>query len=91
MTLKWESPSSLVNSRDSCQRRNMSVLVVLKPHVVLSLCLSDCLSSLLTRLARQIPNACTTIGLPMDIFDFDISPSAEPKKLDLGDCAYASK
>ncbi|KAK5057500.1 hypothetical protein LTR84_011500 [Exophiala bonariae] len=39
----------------------------------------------------DIPNACTTIGLPMDIFDFDISPSAEPKKLDLGSCAYASK
>ncbi|KIW61255.1 hypothetical protein PV05_01400 [Exophiala xenobiotica] len=38
----------------------------------------------------DIPNACTTIGLPMDIFSFDISPSAEPKKLDLGSCAMAS-
>ncbi|KAL8713879.1 MAG: hypothetical protein Q9220_002025 [cf. Caloplaca sp. 1 TL-2023] len=32
----------------------------------------------------DIPNACTTLGLPMDIFDFDISPSAAPKKMDLG-------
>lgn len=38
----------------------------------------------------QIPNACTTIGLPMDIFDFDISPGAEVKKLDLGKCAMSS-
>ncbi|KAK3320011.1 Acetamidase/Formamidase [Cercophora scortea] len=37
----------------------------------------------------DIPNACTTIGLPMDIFDFDISPSAVPaKKLDMGSCAF---
>jgi len=37
----------------------------------------------------DIPNACTTMGLPMDIFDFDISPSAAPaKKLDMGSCAY---
>ncbi|KPI40381.1 putative formamidase [Cyphellophora attinorum] len=39
----------------------------------------------------DIPNACTTIGLPMDIFDFDISPDAAAKaavkKLDLGKCA----
>ncbi|TAQ85838.1 hypothetical protein B7494_g5843 [Chlorociboria aeruginascens] len=32
----------------------------------------------------DIPNACTTLGLPMDIFDFDISPSGPAKKLDLG-------
>ncbi|KAI9658707.1 MAG: hypothetical protein M1821_002267 [Bathelium mastoideum] len=38
----------------------------------------------------DIPNACTTMGLPMDIFDFDISPGAPVKKLDLGSCAFAS-
>lgn len=38
----------------------------------------------------QIPNACTTLGLPMDIFDFDISPAASAKKLDMGTCAFAS-
>lgn len=38
----------------------------------------------------DIPNACTTIGLPMDIFDFDISPSGSVpvKKLDMGSCAF---
>ncbi|KAM7197163.1 putative formamidase [Naviculisporaceae sp. PSN 640] len=41
----------------------------------------------------DIPNACTTIGLPMDIFDFDISPAAVTtenpvKKLDMGRCAF---
>ncbi|GAB7341219.1 hypothetical protein MBLNU457_7503t3 [Dothideomycetes sp. NU457] len=35
----------------------------------------------------DIPNACTTMGLPMDIFDFDISPSGPAKKLDMGTCA----
>ena len=40
---------------------------------------------------KQIPNACTTLGLPMDIFDFDISPSGPAKKMDMGTCAYASK
>ncbi|GAM85737.1 hypothetical protein ANO11243_037450 [Dothideomycetidae sp. 11243] len=39
----------------------------------------------------DIPNACTTMGLPMDIFDFDISPSAPAKKLDMGSCAVRSK
>lgn len=38
----------------------------------------------------DIPNACTTLGIPMDIFDFDISPTGEEvKKRDLGTCAYA--
>ncbi|KAK2628860.1 hypothetical protein QTJ16_001963 [Diplocarpon rosae] len=32
--------------------------------------------------------ACTTLGLPMDIFDFDISPTGPAKKLDMGSCAY---
>jgi len=33
-----------------------------------------------------------TLGLPMDIFDFDISPMSGPaKKLDMGACAMASK
>jgi formamidase len=36
----------------------------------------------------DIPNACTTLGLPMDIFDFDISPSQKAKKLDMGNCAF---
>jgi formamidase len=36
----------------------------------------------------DIPNACTTLGLPMDIFDFDISPTGPAKKLDMGNCAY---
>jgi len=27
----------------------------------------------------------------MDVFSFDISPSAEAKKMDLGACAMASK
>ena len=36
----------------------------------------------------DIPNACTTLGLPMDIFDFDISPSGPAKKLDMGACAF---
>ncbi|KAL9058992.1 MAG: hypothetical protein Q9206_001670 [Seirophora lacunosa] len=31
----------------------------------------------------DIPNACTTLGLPMDIFDFDISPTAAAKKMDM--------
>ena len=38
----------------------------------------------------DIPNACTTMGLPIDIFDFDISPSAKVEKRDLGSCAFAS-
>ncbi|KAL7268201.1 hypothetical protein RUND412_009189 [Rhizina undulata] len=38
----------------------------------------------------DIPNACTTIGLPMDIFDFDISPHIPARKLDMGTCAYTS-
>ena len=41
----------------------------------------------------DIPNACMTLGLPMDIFDFDVSPAAGPvaKKMDMGACAVASK
>ncbi|KAL9090826.1 MAG: hypothetical protein Q9159_001767 [Coniocarpon cinnabarinum] len=41
----------------------------------------------------DIPNACTTLGLPMDIFDFDIRPevAGDVKKRDLGICAFASK
>ena len=42
----------------------------------------------------DIPNACTTIGLPMDIFDFDISPEGALKNgvkaMDMGSCAYTS-
>jgi formamidase len=40
----------------------------------------------------DIPNACATLGLPMDIFDFDISPAAAEKngvqKRDMGRCAF---
>lgn len=39
----------------------------------------------------DIPNACTTIGVPVDIFDFDITPSptgGPAKKLDMGTCAF---
>jgi len=38
----------------------------------------------------DIPNACTTMGLPIDIFDFDISPGKKVEKKDLGACAKAS-
>ncbi|KXL44876.1 hypothetical protein M433DRAFT_74022 [Acidomyces richmondensis BFW] len=38
----------------------------------------------------DIPNACTTMGLPIDIFDFDISPHAPVQKRDMGSCAFAS-
>ncbi|CUS11226.1 unnamed protein product [Tuber aestivum] len=38
----------------------------------------------------DIPNACTTMGIPMDIFDFDISPGAPIPELDMGSCAYTS-
>ena len=39
----------------------------------------------------DIPNACTTIGLPIDIFDFDIRPEAPVTPLeDMTGCAYAS-
>ncbi|KAF4950810.1 hypothetical protein FGADI_7943 [Fusarium gaditjirri] len=34
----------------------------------------------------DIPNACTTLGIPMDIFDFDISIESEPVARDLGSC-----
>ncbi|RYP80214.1 hypothetical protein DL769_002572 [Monosporascus sp. CRB-8-3] len=36
----------------------------------------------------DIPNACTTMGLPMDVFDFDISPSAPAKVMNMGPCAF---
>lgn len=36
----------------------------------------------------DIPNACTTIGLPVDIFDFDIMPGPAKKRDDLGACAF---
>lgn len=38
----------------------------------------------------DIPNSCTTMGLPIDIFDFDISPQTPAQKKDLGSCAFAS-
>jgi formamidase len=38
----------------------------------------------------DIPNACTMIGLPRDIFDFDIGPEAPLAKQDMGTCAFAT-
>ncbi|KAI2602696.1 formamidase [Hypoxylon sp. NC1633] len=38
----------------------------------------------------DIPNACTTLGLPVDIFDMDIMPSGPAKALDMGSCAFES-
>lgn len=37
----------------------------------------------------DVPNSCTTIGLPMDIFDFDISPESEVENKVRGNCAFA--
>ena len=37
----------------------------------------------------DIPNACTTMGVPIDIFDFDIRPEADAMKMDMGNCAFA--
>ncbi|KAF2858850.1 Acetamidase/Formamidase [Piedraia hortae CBS 480.64] len=37
----------------------------------------------------DVPNVCTTIGVPMDIFEFDISPDGLAKKRNLGKCAFA--
>lgn len=39
----------------------------------------------------DIPNACMTLGLPVDIFDFDIMPTGAATKRDLGKCAKVSK
>ncbi|KAK7509923.1 formamidase [Phyllosticta citriasiana] len=38
----------------------------------------------------DIPNACTTMGLPMDIFDFDVSPEKPAVRRDMGSCAFTS-
>lgn len=42
----------------------------------------------------DIPNACTTLGIPMDIFDFDISPQAlvgkDEVRRDMRSCAFTS-
>ncbi|KAM5341173.1 hypothetical protein ACJ41O_015282 [Fusarium nematophilum] len=37
----------------------------------------------------DIPNVCTTLGIPMDIFEFDISIESAPVKRDLGACPIA--
>lgn len=37
----------------------------------------------------DIPNACTTLGIPMDIFDFDIRPEVDAVKMDMGCCPIA--
>ncbi|KAL4881093.1 Acetamidase/Formamidase [Aspergillus karnatakaensis] len=39
----------------------------------------------------DIPNACTTLGVPMDIFDFDIRPEGDVGGRDMGSCAFASE
>lgn len=36
----------------------------------------------------DIPNACVTLGLQDELFDFDIMPSVDPIKLDMGNCAF---
>lgn len=36
----------------------------------------------------DIPNVCTTLGLPIDVFEFDISPEAEIKEQNMGNCAF---
>ena len=39
----------------------------------------------------DIPNACATIGLPLDIFDFDITPKVGGHvKIDMGYCALCT-
>ncbi|CAI5758708.1 unnamed protein product [Candida verbasci] len=38
----------------------------------------------------DVPNACTTLSVPMDIFDFDIRPEAEIIKRDMKNCALVS-
>lgn len=38
----------------------------------------------------DVPNACTTLGLPMDIFDFDISVEAKRVKRSLGACPVST-
>jgi formamidase len=38
----------------------------------------------------DVPNACTTMGVPVDIFDFDILPGAKIEKRDMGSCAFTS-
>ncbi|KAI5459431.1 formamidase FmdS [Mariannaea sp. PMI_226] len=39
----------------------------------------------------DIPNVCTTIGLPMDIFSFDIRPEAPVNKLTIAPCPISKK
>lgn len=39
----------------------------------------------------QIPNACTTIGLPLDIFDMDIRPETPATKLDMARAPVSMK
>lgn len=36
----------------------------------------------------DVPNSCTTIGVPMDIFEFDVSPTGKATKRELGSCAF---
>ena len=39
----------------------------------------------------DIPNACATIGLPLDAFDFDIMPKPGGHvKMDIAQCALCS-
>ncbi|KAJ5372436.1 Acetamidase/Formamidase [Penicillium concentricum] len=39
----------------------------------------------------DIPNACTTLSVPMDIFDFDIRPEADVVKKEMAACAFVTK
>lgn len=38
----------------------------------------------------DVPNACTTLGIPMDIFDIDVSPEGSLKSYNMGNCALVS-
>ncbi|ODV78497.1 formamidase [Suhomyces tanzawaensis NRRL Y-17324] len=38
----------------------------------------------------DVPNACTTLGIPVDIFDFDIRPEAPIVKQEMGSCALVT-
>lgn len=38
----------------------------------------------------DIPNACLTVGVPMDIFDFDVSPESKTGKLTIEPCAFVT-
>ncbi|CCG25807.1 hypothetical protein CORT_0C04340 [Candida orthopsilosis Co 90-125] len=38
----------------------------------------------------DVPNACTTLGIPMDFFDIDVSPEGSLESYNMGNCALVS-